>query len=493
MSIAVACPHCDAMLSVRDDMAGRRGKCPKCGQPIDVPAGRRFQANTPAEAARAALAALEPTPDALAPSAPAASKSPVPAASAPVASDDTLPARSLDTVAAAAKHPSPAKTTPAVAINTEEVAASVGEAFSGLKTGRAPSASLAALVSRLVQAFHYLLPFLFGGALAYHYLMHQSWADNAPDTPGPLIYWLLLGLALLLTLMSALSHIAPRRPRSLPAVPLEHSKAPLLFDLLSEITRRLDAPAPKCAAVWDATLSYDRGELRLGASALGNLTIAEVIGIVARELAVQRSSGRRVARAEYTRLRRLLGEREPGEKRSIVGHLLSGLGALGRPIVWPLMVIVRTVAEGELRKAELEADAIECELVGSRGFLSAIQRLRLVNYAVELATADLPFQFVNRSLSANRVATVQENLQTLPHEVQQSILETAVDDPHADYQPTLSERVAAAQKLALPGVLKCPAPARVLIADFESLSRDVTWLDCTQRFGATVKRRDLVT
>jgi hypothetical protein len=90
------------------------------------------------------------------------------------------------------------------------------------------------------------------------------------------------------------------------------------------------------------------------------------------------------------------------------------------------------------------------------------------------------------------VKTVDENLKTLPPEVQQSILETPVDEPHADYQPTLQERVAATQKLALPGVLKCPAPARALVADFEGLSRETTWIDCSHRFGNAVKRRDLV-
>ena len=45
--------------------------------------------------------------------------------------------------------------------------------------------------------------------------------------------------------------------------------------------------------------------------------------------------------------------------------------------------------------------------------------------------------------------------------------------------------------LAAPGVLKCPAPAKLLVADFEGLCKDVTWLDYSQRWGDTVKRRDL--
>ena len=59
------------------------------------------------------------------------------------------------------------------------------------------------------------------------------------------------------------------------------------------------------------------------------------------------------------------------------------------------------------------------------------------------------------------------------------------------YWPSWSERIAAIQKLASPGVLKCPAPARSLVADFESLCKDVTWLDYSQRFGNAVNRREL--
>jgi hypothetical protein len=83
-------------------------------------------------------------------------------------------------------------------------------------------------------------------------------------------------------------------------------------------------------------------------------------------------------------------------------------------------------------------------------------------------------------------------MQALPDEVQESILSTQVEDLHSGgYWPSWSERIAAVQKLASPGVLKCAAPAGLLVTDFEALCKDATWLDYSQRFGDAVKRREL--
>ena len=35
--IALSCSSCGQRLSVKVEMAGRKGKCPKCGKPVQVP------------------------------------------------------------------------------------------------------------------------------------------------------------------------------------------------------------------------------------------------------------------------------------------------------------------------------------------------------------------------------------------------------------------------------------------------------------------------
>ena len=37
MPISVQCPACGKEMSVRDELAGRLGKCPDCGQPVRIP------------------------------------------------------------------------------------------------------------------------------------------------------------------------------------------------------------------------------------------------------------------------------------------------------------------------------------------------------------------------------------------------------------------------------------------------------------------------
>lgn len=428
MSIAVACPHCEAKLNVRDELGGRRGKCPKCQQPIDIPS-----ATKPADATAASTTA-----------------------------------------------------TP------EEIKAALHEAIGALALKSPPRARTAAIVCQSTRGIHYLSLLVFGGALAYHVLMHGNWVSGASGSPGPIPYYVLLVAGILLTAMSVLSHFGPSSPKPVPGIPLDGRRAPLLNELLAELARQLQTPPMRAVTFWDARLHDDHGQLAIGASSLGNLSVAELLGVMTRELAVYRSADRRTVRGEHDRLSRLQGEREPGERVSLLGKLVGALGTLGRPITWPLLVMVKTFGEGELRQAELDADAIACDLVGSRAFLQTIQRRRLIDYVAEMTAADIAYQFQDRSLRANRVRMVADNLQTLPNEVQQSILETQVDDQHSGgYWPTWSERIAAIQKQAAPGSLKCSAPARLLVADFEALCKEVTWLDYGQRFGAAVERKDL--
>lgn len=49
--ITFSCPGCGKSLSVKDEFAGRRTKCPKCSNPLDVPSSPRAAARSPKSAA----------------------------------------------------------------------------------------------------------------------------------------------------------------------------------------------------------------------------------------------------------------------------------------------------------------------------------------------------------------------------------------------------------------------------------------------------------
>jgi transcription elongation factor Elf1 len=63
MSIKFNCPHCTKPLSVRDDLAGKRAKCPKCQQALTIPA----PVSRPADLEAFAAAALSEQPKTAAP------------------------------------------------------------------------------------------------------------------------------------------------------------------------------------------------------------------------------------------------------------------------------------------------------------------------------------------------------------------------------------------------------------------------------------------
>lgn len=68
MPIAVAC-RCGKKLSVRDELAGRKGKCPACGTVLDIPAAPKAAPSAPVPSVPAAAA-----PKAASPAAPPAAK-----------------------------------------------------------------------------------------------------------------------------------------------------------------------------------------------------------------------------------------------------------------------------------------------------------------------------------------------------------------------------------------------------------------------------------
>jgi len=70
MAIRVECDGCGAVMNVQDSMAGRRGKCPKCGATIAVPAAGGQPAGGTPEPAAPQQAAFAPAPATAAPQPP---------------------------------------------------------------------------------------------------------------------------------------------------------------------------------------------------------------------------------------------------------------------------------------------------------------------------------------------------------------------------------------------------------------------------------------
>jgi uncharacterized protein (TIGR03067 family) len=69
MSISIQCPECEKKMNAKDDYAGRRVKCPDCGQSILVPESRRVSAGKPSRSSPAKSPAVRKAPRPSAPQA----------------------------------------------------------------------------------------------------------------------------------------------------------------------------------------------------------------------------------------------------------------------------------------------------------------------------------------------------------------------------------------------------------------------------------------
>lgn len=155
MSIKFVCPHCQKPLQVKEDLAGKKVKCPGCQQVLDVPAGVvaatgaaapavSRPASAPAAAARPAVAVAPP---------PRVAAPPLPSQAATKAASETLKPTSADALAKAPPKPAapaagnhqaaPAKSPPA-GVPTNNVAARPAPAPVNLAPPKAPPAPNAA-------------------------------------------------------------------------------------------------------------------------------------------------------------------------------------------------------------------------------------------------------------------------------------------------------------------------------------------------------------
>lgn len=436
MSISVACPSCKTVLKVRDDLAGKRGKCPKCSAPVLIPDSN---AASPVSHSVAATAGELPS---------------------GISADEILIAlsKTLETLPPSAK-----------------------------QIGSSLSATLASAFCSSVLLFQIALPIVLSATVAYYYFFLSS----GLSTSRPIIHWTVVGVGAALAVIAMLSMIGARPRRPATGIPLISAKAPLLLQISEKIATALEASPPKYEAVWDATLTQHRQTITLGMSSLASLPLADAIGLIARSIAIERGSSCRTIHREYRRLEAIVSP-PPDEALTLGKRMVRWLGLLGRPISWILFSLVRLVSEPALRKNEFDADLVQAHLLGSQGFVMAIRRQRLVQYATEMVLADLMFQVQDNSLADDRPKVVERHIREMPSEVRQSILETEPEEPaKTDFVPLWQERFEAVMKSRQEPTLVLPGSAKLLIADFPAVCRDVTWIDCQRRFGDRFTRKDL--
>jgi hypothetical protein len=147
-----------------------------------------------------------------------------------------------------------------------------------------------------------------------------------------------------------------------------------------------------------------------------------------------------------------------------------------------------------LRQMEFDADRYEAQFGGSEAFARTTRKLQMLTGAWQLANAQMMEHLEERRLVEDLPGLVQLNARTIPPETV-AAMEQGIDASRTgwfDSHPCDRDRLAAAEKLASPGVFRLDRPARELLADFAAQSKATTWDLYLATFGPQVPREALV-
>jgi len=163
---------------------------------------------------------------------------------------------------------------------------------------------------------------------------------------------------------------------------------------------------------------------------------------------------------------------------------------LGRWLLWLLLHIGFAISGIMLRQMEFDADRYETYFAGSETFGKTSRKLHLLNSASALAQVQLSASLDHRKLvdSLPSLITyhahqmIKEALPIIEKEISQS--KTGWFDSH----PCDRDRIAAAERLAVPGIFQSNRSATDLFSDFGAQAAAATWNLYLGYFGPKVPR-----
>jgi hypothetical protein len=475
--IAVSCPKCDHKLQVKDEYAGKRGKCPKCQATIEIPA--------PA------------------------------LAGAPAGTPAKSSATTVVTPKAAAKKPEPAPASPPgpkIPASRDELREQVLAAFKGELVP--PRVSLLRKIGILLVASIVLVLPLFYivslGLLAYG-LFWLATSDFG-RTLSPALFYLALAGGVLVVLCLLKPLVVPRR-RVVRSYLLEAGDEPLLVELIDLVCQRVNAPRPKsirleCSAFFGSAyrrglFGYLTGDLNLsvGLPLLACLSVEQFAGLVAGEVAHYR---RRAGSGLMVLIDGVNGwlwrsvyepdrfdewvDRATSRPGFYLGKLLlplKGLKLFAQIVLWIPMFIGNTVASAIVRATEFDADRCHARLAGRGSFETTLQRVRIVAYTWEGLLTELAFLYKEQQLPDSLPHQLQLRMVDVTPEVAAALIETAVKPVERpfDSRPGDAERLTTIAAEPEKGTLACDLPAWAILADYPKLARTITWDHYSAKFG----------
>jgi phage FluMu protein Com len=470
VAIAVECAHCGKQLKVKDELAGKKGKCPQCQNLIQIPAGAPV-------AVGAGAFASKPIPK------PAAAKSPAAA-----------PAKAA---------PAPAVSQP-VQLTDEQFGEQVLSAFNGQMTppkvgfGRKFGAMIVLMILSLMPLFFFAVI----GALAFAAFFLAT--NNDIPWPVPALQWVAVAAVGIFLLCLIKSLVEPQR-RGEATYPIDLKKDELLREFTTKVCQQIDAPVPKTIEVECSTrFSATKGGslVTLGLPAVAAMSVDQFACVLANLLALHRpKAGCRVMNMirgiNYWLWRNVYGKsrldrwlaRVAERPHFHAAKLLLPLKATKIPaqmVLFIPMFIANTIAQSAVRAAEFDADRAAARLVGRKTFAAVIERLEQIDFSWDGILADLKFLNSEQQLPDSLPEQVALRMLDMSPELWGALRDTvnAPDEKPFDTKPITPDRLEAVQKEATDGVLRCPLPAAKLFSGFGELSRKMSADFYASRFGS---------
>lgn len=285
---------------------------------------------------------------------------------------------------------------------------------------------------------------------------------------------------------------------------LDLAKYPELRDLIAAICAKVGAPMPvrvDLDSQVNASASLRRGLLSLGRRDLvltiglplvQGLTTRQLAGVLAHEFG-HFAQGAGMAFTYVIRtinhwFARVVFERDEWDQKledavrgsdfriQLVVQAARGCVWLSRKILHGLMLLGHVITCLQLRQMEYDADYYETQLVGSEDFTATGREIARLAAAGQVAFNELGALWRTRQLVDDFSAFVVakrmgfEAAQLAELEKQDLGGKTGWLDTH----PSNRDRNAAAQRLALKGILRCDVPAAAFFPDLPELARTVT-------------------
>lgn len=509
MSITVTCNACGKSFAVKAKYAGRRGGCPVCRAPVDVP---------PQAASAASRGPASPASDRLELNHATAVES-VPEAKRRPQSTPVAPAAARRPEV----RPHPVASSPARCPAYDALPAAIDAAFVGMipphRTSLWHTISLAMVAFVVV-----LLPLVYLGLIAAIAAGTAWWAVAGLEvfemTRGRVAVFayvipLSVGMCVLPPLIKPLIPLRSEREEELG---LDADQEPVLFHFVYRLCEVLGAPRPgaifvinevnaaasRQVSLWD--LLSLRWDLHIGLPLIRGMTTVQLAFVVAHELGhfnqgasarlntLIRMTEQWFIRAVY--LRDGWDERLTEIRNSDISYV-AFFGIAGQASLWLsrqalslLLYFCKVVTAHHSRQLEFDADHTAARLAGSKTSTSAMNDLVLLSAAhvhvlsqighLELLPDDVPYL----------IALVRQHFES---EVERQLLAQNEQESVEWFSshPAHAERIRRINRRDEPGVFQLDLPATSLFRDFDTLSRSETRKFCVQN-GANFDPEKLV-